>query len=263
MPVGSKHPLKRRLRGTGVNTTMTQGIHNLLGLARSSANDCAKPAVKLGLTALITTALATTALAATALVATLATTATPALAHHPFGGEAPRGVLEGVVSGIGHPMLGLDHLAFIIAVGLLAAVVSRGWTVPLAFLLAALTGTGIHLTGANLPAPELVISASVLLFGLLCTVRNSLQTPAIVALTGLAGIFHGYAYGEAVVGAEPTPLLAYLVGFTAMQGAIAFATYLLSRRAIADNQTVGLISVQKAGFAICGAGAILLGNFIV
>lgn len=190
-------------------------------------------------------------------------TATPALAHHPFGGEAPQGILEGLISGIGHPVLGLDHLAFVIAIGLLGAVVKQGWTVPAAFLLTALMGTGIHLSGADLPAPELVVSASVLLFGLLAITHKSLSAPAVVALTGLAGMFHGYAYGEAVVGAEPTPLVAYLIGFTAVQGAIAFIAYAFSHRALTNNQTVGLISVQKAGFAICGAGAILLGGFII
>ncbi|MFK8182084.1 MAG: HupE/UreJ family protein [Phormidesmis sp.] len=190
-------------------------------------------------------------------------TAVPALAHHPFGGTAPQTLIEGFISGLGHPVLGLDHLAFVIAIGLLAAVVRQGWTVPVAFLIAALMGTGIHLSSVDLPAPELVISASVLLFGLLAATRKALSVPAVVALTGLAGMFHGYAYGEAVVGAEPTPLAAYLIGFTAIQGAIAFTAYLLSRRAIATDQTVGVISVQKAGFAICGAGAILLGGFIV
>lgn len=190
-------------------------------------------------------------------------TAAPALAHHPFGGEAPKTIVEGLVSGVGHPVLGLDHLAFVIAVGLLSAVVKRGWTVLSAFLLTALMGTGIHLGGADLPAPELVISASVLLFGYLAATRKSLNAPAVVALTGLVGMFHGYAYGEAVVGAEPTPLVAYLIGFTAVQSAIALAAYLISRRAISSDRTVGLISVQKAGFAVCGAGAMLLGSFIV
>lgn len=189
--------------------------------------------------------------------------ATPALAHHPFGGTAPQTLFAGLVSGIGHPVLGFDHLAFTIAVGLVASVLRRGITVPLAFLLAALTGTGLHLAGANLPIPELVISFSVLLFGLLAVTRRDLSTQAVVALTALAGVFHGYAYGEAVVGAESTPLVAYLVGFTLVQGAIAGTAYLLSQRAISKNQTVGILSIRQAGFAVCGAGAILLGNLFV
>ena len=195
-------------------------------------------------------------------IATL-TLAAPAFAHHPFGGAAPSTFLAGLVSGIGHPVLGFDHLACVIAVGLVAAVLRRGITVPLAFLLAALTGTGLHLAAVDLPALELVISFSVLLFGLLAVTRRNLSTPAVVALAAFVGMFHGYAYGEAVVGAEPTPLVAYLIGFTLVQGVIAAIAYLLSKRTISQNRTVGILCVRQAGFAVCGAGAILLGNLFV
>jgi len=205
------------------------------------------------------------ALGSEALVGAIATLtlAAPALAHHPFGGAAPATFFEGLVSGIGHPVLGFDHLAFTIAVGLVAALLRRGITVPIVFLLAALTGTGLHLAEVNLPAPELVISFSVLLFGLLAVTRRDLSTLAVVTLTALTGAFHGYAYGEAIVGAEPTPLVAYLIGFTLVQGTITAIAYLLSKRTIDNNRTAGILSVRQAGFAVCGAGAILLGNLFV
>ena len=212
--------------------------------------------------------------------------AAPAMAHHPFGGQAPDNVFAGLLSGVGHPVLGFDHLAFVIAIGLLAAVLNRGITVLLAFLLAAVAGTGLHLAAVTLPASEWVISASVLLFGLLLVTRQRLSTPAVVALVALAGMFHGYAYGEAIVGAEPTPLVAYLIGLTGVQGAIAGAAYWVSKRALVgdlaqqpqphgdgmtsnitsdmtSNITSGIASIRQAGFAICGAGAVLLGNLLV
>ncbi len=189
--------------------------------------------------------------------------ATPAMAHHPFGGEAPKNVFQGLLSGVGHPIIGLDHFAFVIAVGLLAAVLRRGIAVPMSFLLAALAGTGLHFAGLDLPAPELVISASVLLFGILAVVHRRLNMMAVTALTALAGIFHGYAYGEAIIGAEPMPIVAYLVGFTVIQGAIAYATYLLSQRALNQSPATGLTSLRQAGFVICGAGAAFLGSLLV
>lgn len=189
--------------------------------------------------------------------------ATPALAHHPFGGEAPKNVFQGLLSGVGHPVIGLDHFAFIIAVGLLAAVLRRGMAVPISFLLAALAGTGLHLAGLNLPASELVISASVLLFGILAVAHHRLNMLTVIALTALAGIFHGYAYGEAIIGAEPMPIVAYLAGFTVIQGAIAYAAYGLSQRALKHNPTTGMASLRQAGFVICGAGAAFLGSLLV
>jgi urease accessory protein len=202
-----------------------------------------------------------------ALVGAIATLfmAAPAMAHHPFGGQAPKNIFEGLVSGIGHPVLGLDHFAFVVTVGLLAAVLRRGVTVPLAFLLAALTGTGLHLSAVTLPALEWVVSGSVLLFGLLLVTRNELNTRAVVALTALIGLFHGYAYGEAVIGAEPTPLVAYLLGFTLVQGAIALTAYVLAQRILAQDLTesrIGIIPLRQAGFFFCGAGAVFLSNLL-
>ena len=194
---------------------------------------------------------------------TVLLTAAPAMAHHPFGGEAPKTIVEGLISGVGHPVLGLDHLAFVIAIGLLAAVVRRGFSIPLSFLIAALVGTALHLAGLNLPAPELVISGSVLVFGILATMGRKLSLPTVMILAAVAGLFHGYAYGEAVVGAEPTPLVAYLIGFSLVQGAIAFAAYLLSKRVVDGDRTAGLIPVRNAGFVVCGAGAAFLGNLLV
>ena len=187
----------------------------------------------------------------------------PVLAHHPFGGETPSNAIQGFLSGLGHPVVGPDHLAFVVASGLLAAVIGHGLRIPLGFVLASLAGTGIHLMGMDLPAPELWISFSVMLFGVLLALKAKPNVLLVVALASLAGIFHGYAYGEAVVGAEPTPLVAYLIGFTLVQGAIAGVAYLLSQRAIDKERSDGLISVHHAGFAVLGAGVAFLGNLLV
>ena len=186
----------------------------------------------------------------------------PAFAHHPLGGEAPQTLMQGFLSGLGHPVIGLDHLAFVIAVGLLAAVVAGGRWVPTAFVAATLVGTGLHLAGLDLPAPELVISTSVVIFGGLAVMRDRLNPGVVCLLAAIAGLFHGYAYGEAVVGAEAAPLVAYLAGFAGVQGAIAYAAYLLSQRAINKNTTAGLVSVRHTGYAVLGAGAAFLGGLI-
>lgn len=189
--------------------------------------------------------------------------AMPALAHHPFSGTAPKTFLEGLLSGMGHPVIGFDHLAFVVAIGLLAAVVRKGLIVPTAFVIATLAGTGLHLTGLNLPAAELVIAGSVVVFGLLAVMGERLNPLTVAGLAAVSGVFHGYAYGEAVVGAEATPLVAYLIGFAAVQGAIAFGTYRLSKRAVNKNQMAGLVSVRHAGFVVLGAGAAFLGGLLV
>ena len=191
------------------------------------------------------------------------TLAQPAFAHHPFGGTAPKNSFEGLLSGMGHPVIGLDHLAFVIAVGLLAAVVCGGWRIPAVFIVATLAGTGLHLAAIELPLTETAISISVLLFGALAVMRDRLNPAGVMLLTVIAGVFHGYAYGEAVVGAEPTPLVAYLIGFAGAQGAIAFIAYLLSKRAIDKSQGAGLASVRHAGFTVLGVGLAFVGGLLV
>jgi urease accessory protein len=203
-----------------------------------------------------------------AIAITLLTFTTPAIAHHASGGEAPKSVLEGFITGLAHPVIGLDHFAFVIAIGLLAAVLRRGLVVPIAFLLAALAGTGLHLAALDLPAAELMISASVLLFGLLIATGRQLNIAAVVALSALAGIFHGYAYGEAVVGAEVSAIVAYLIGFTVIQGVIATAAYLVVQRGLkgsSDPSAVGTasLSIRYAGFIIVGAGIAFLSNLFL
>ena len=60
----------------------------------------------------------------------------PAWAHHPLGGRLPANFWEGIISGFGHPVIGFDHLAFVIASGLIALKITGGVLIPLAFVIA-------------------------------------------------------------------------------------------------------------------------------
>ena len=149
--------------------------------------------------------------------------ASPALAHHPMGGVTPSNFMEGFLSGIGHPIIGVDHLAFIIAVGLAAAFTTQRFLSPLAFIAATLAGCLLIVSGVALPFAEIVITGSVVLLGALVLSGRKVSSGFYIAVFAVAGLFHGWAYGEAIVGAETTPLLAYLAGFAATQYAIALA----------------------------------------
>lgn len=180
----------------------------------------------------------------------------PVLAHHPFGGDAPTNALQAFLSGVGHPVIGLDHLAFVIAAGLLAAIFNRGLFIPVAFVMTSLLGTLMHLANINLPAPEMVISASVIVFGLVLAMKNSLPSGIVIALAAIAGLFHGYAYGEAIVGAGMSSLLAYLIGFAAIQMAIAVGCYLMAKK-VGATCDVKPLKLRFAGFILAGIGVAL------
>ena len=140
----------------------------------------------------------------------------PALAHHATGGKIPSNFFEGFLSGLAHPIIGLDHLAFVVAIGLLAVGQVRGALLPAGFVIAAMAGTGIHLLKFDLPASELAIAVSVIAFGIML-VGQKPNWFVLVSSSAIAGLFHGYAYAESIIGAEMSPLVAYLLGFTTIQ----------------------------------------------
>src|SRR5882724_3907602 len=90
----------------------------------------------------------------------------PAWAHHVMGGELPETFLQGLLSGFGHPVIGVGHLA---------ALAGRSATVVLAFSIAVIAGAGLHLTRVNLPASELFVGLTTLLIGALVILRQSMS----------------------------------------------------------------------------------------
>jgi urease accessory protein len=180
----------------------------------------------------------------------LAALPAPALAHHVMDGGMPSTFAQGLLSGIGHPVIGLDHFAFVAGVGIASAFMSGGAVAILAFIGATLAGCGLHLAGFELPLAEIVIAASVLLVGAMIMSGRALSAPASAAVFAVTGLFHGYAYGESIFGAEQTPLLAYLIGFAAIQTGIAVAA-MLTARAVSSAPA---ISYRLAGAVIAGIG---------
>lgn len=183
--------------------------------------------------------------------------AVPAMAHHAMGGRMPSTFMEGLLSGFAHPLIGVDHFAFIVASGLLALAKRQGMLIPIAFISSTMIGTGLHYAGANLPGVELLVSGTILIFGILLTRKDDLKTLTVVGLSGLAGICHGYAYGEAIFGAQTTSLLAYLIGFTTIQLGVAAIAFILGKQFIKQTRQPQFSALRSAGFVICGVGIAL------
>lgn len=181
--------------------------------------------------------------------------AAPAFAHHAMDGQLPNTFMTGLLSGLGHPIIGLDHLAFILAAGLLAAPRARGLLLPAAFVLASLAGVVVHLNGIDLPGGEILVAASVVLLGVLLLVPRRIDDGLFAAILALAGLFHGYAFGESIVGAEATPLGSYLAGLTIVQYGIAAGVVLAWRKLgeTAGDRLPRLSRYAGAGIAVVGA----------
>ena len=157
----------------------------------------------------------------------------PAAAHHPMDGAMPQTLWQGFASGIGHPVIGLDHLAFLLAAGVLAAALPRSQALRAVagFLAAGMAGLALHMAGIGIGMTEALVAASVLLAGLALLIAKRVSASALLLGFALAGLFHGHAFAEAVIGAEATPIIAYLAGLAVIQGGLMLGAMALAREA--------------------------------
>ena len=151
----------------------------------------------------------------------------PAFAHHPMGGALPQNFLNGILSGIAHPIIGFDHLAFILTFGIIASYFKNKVILPLYFITFSLIGTILSVNFLVVPFSELIISLSIIIAGLtsLYDKKINIYFPIILALGG--GFFHGYAFGQSVVGIEASPLIAYLIGIALIGFVLIFGSSFL------------------------------------
>ena len=129
-------------------------------------------------------------------------------------------------------------------------------------VLAAGFGVLLHVRGIALPSVELVVAATVLVAGVAVASGQALRSGGWnvgwAVLFAVAGLFHGYAFGETIFGAEPTPLAAYLTGLVVIQSALAAGIALVARRFSASA-----VEPRLAGAAVAGIGlAVLAGQLI-
>jgi len=151
------------------------------------------------------------------LIATgLMVTATAASAH--AGHDAGTGFASGLL----HPMLGLDHLLAMAAIGFWSVRQSATLknSTPLFVIGGMILGAGIAWSGLSLPGVETGIALSVLLAGILIATMAKLPTAVGGTLVAAFMVFHGFAHGtEMPAGAA---LVAYLAGFSIATLALTF-----------------------------------------
>jgi urease accessory protein len=188
---------------------------------------------------------------AIAVVLTLTAAADPAFAHHIMGGRQAATFGEGLLSGLGHPVIGLDHFAAVVAIGCLAAAHRAGPALVIGYVVAMMIGVGIHLLGATVPAAELLVALTVLALGAALLIDRAMSAGMALAAFALVGLIHGYALGESIYGAERSPLLAYLIGLAVIQSAIALGAMTLARVVI---RRADVITLRFVGAGIAGIG---------
>ena len=190
----------------------------------------------------------------------------PAFAHHAMGGQPPETFLQGLLSGLVHPVIGLDHFLFLLMAGALAYSLETPlrYSTPALFVVSGLLGTSLHLAAINLPNAEVMIAISVIVGGGLVLSHRRLGAAPLGALFAVAGIFHGYAYAESIVGVERTPLVAYLSGLVLIQGAVVVGVP-FGLRALNDLSRPPYVARGErwaGGVAVIGGALFLALNFV-
>jgi urease accessory protein len=158
------------------------------------------------------------------------------------------GQAGGFLSGLSHPVSGLDHVVAMIAVGLWGAQLGMPalWVLPVAFPMLMAVGGMLGLIGVPLPGVEVGIALSAVVLGALVLGRVRLPLAAAVVVVALFAVFHGHAHGTELQAGQNAML--YSLGFV-------IATGLLHGVGIA----IGLIQRWSLGRrALQGAGAVVM-----
>jgi urease accessory protein len=179
--------------------------------------------------------------------AALLTASASAMAH---SGHAEGGFTSGLL----HPMLGLDHLLAMAAIGFWSARQSTPMknATPAFVIGGMILGATLAWGGLSLPGVETGITLSVLVTGILIATLVKLPTVVGGTLVGAFMLFHGFAHGaEMPAGAT---LAGYLAGFLIATLGITLAGRLLGyMMAKADDRIVSVV-----GAALASLGAVLL-----
>lgn len=128
---------------------------------------------------------------AMALLAVMLMSAGPAYAH-------VEKASSGFMSGLLHPVFGVDHFLAMLSVGIVSAQLGgrHVWGVPTAFVIAMTSGASAGLLGYEIPFLEMGIALSVVLLGAaIVLIRNTKVIHGVYAFVAFFGVLHGYAHG--------------------------------------------------------------------
>lgn len=165
---------------------------------------------------------------------------------HTKGGEA-----VGFVSGLLHPVSGLDHVLAMLAVGMWGAQLGAPaiWILPVTFPMVMAFGGMLGLMGLKLPGAEIGIALSAVALGFVVVREARPRLWVAAVLVGFFAIFHGHAHGtELPAGADP---LLYSIGFVMATGGLHLTGITIG---LIHRWPAGRMALRAAGAAVVVAG---------
>ena len=135
----------------------------------------------------------------------------PLAAHE--GGSA-----AGLLSGLYHPISGVDHVLAMVAVGIWGAQLGSPaiWVLPVTFPIVMAFGGMLGLLGVQIPGVEIGIGLSALVLGLMVALERRSDLRVAAVLVGFFAVFHGFAHGAELP--EGQSGLLYSIGFVVSTG---------------------------------------------
>ena len=175
--------------------------------------------------------------------------ASPAWAH------VQQGQAQGLLTGLRHPVSGLDHVLAMVAVGMWGAQLGAPalWLLPVTFPMVMAFGGFLGLLGVPLPGVEIGIATSAILLGSM--VAREARPPLWLAVVVVAffAVFHGHAHGTELPAGQSG--LMYSVGFVIATGSLHATGIAIG---LIHRWGWGRIALRVAGAAVAAAGAFFL-----
>jgi urease accessory protein len=175
--------------------------------------------------------------------------ASPALAHEGAG------AVGGFISGLSHPVSGLDHIAAMIAVGLWGAQLGRPalWVLPVMFPTVMALGGFLGLVGVPLPGVEIGIAVSAIVLGAMVVASAKPPLGVCIAVVSIFAVFHGHAHGTELP--QEQSGLVYSIGFVMCTGCLHGVGILIGT---VNHWERGKIVLRGLGGVVLAAGCYFL-----
>jgi urease accessory protein len=161
----------------------------------------------------------------------------------------------GFVSGLVHPVTGLDHVVAMVAVGLWGAILGAPaiWVLPIAFPLIMTVGAVLGILDVPVPAIDLGIAASAIVLGGMVAANARPPLAMAFLLIAFFAIYHGHPHGAALPDFG-VPIL-YAAGFVVATGLLHVAGIALG---LLYQWPAGTIAVRALGAGMAAVGGYFL-----
>lgn len=162
---------------------------------------------------------------------------------------------QGLLTGLLHPVSGLDHAMAMVLVGVWGAQLGRPaiWLLPVAFPIVMAVGGFLGLVGVALPGVEFGVALSALILGIMVALERRPALAMAAALVGAFAVFHGHAHGtELPLGQSG---LTYSIGFVVATGCLHALGVLIG---VAYRWPTGRRALRIAGACAAAIGALLV-----